>query len=99
MDTKQIMDIKDLAEYMGLSRSKIYQLIKEKKIPASKIGRQYKFSKDLIDAWLRENVITSRMDQLDLFKKAKKGGEKSGEEKSSEKSSEKGVQEEKKMNT
>ena len=72
MDTKQIMDIKDLAEYMGLSRSKIYQLIKEKKIPASKIGRQYKFSKDLIDAWLRENVITSRMDQLDLFKKAKR---------------------------
>jgi len=99
MDTKQIMDIKDLAEYMGLSRSKIYQLIKEKKIPASKIGRQYKFSKDLIDAWLRENVITSRMDQLDLFKKAKKGGENNGEEKSSEKSSEKGVQEEKKMNT
>ena len=93
------MDIKDLAEYMGLSRSKIYQLIKEKKIPASKIGRQYKFSKDLIDAWLRENVITSRMDQLDLFKKAKKGGENNGEEKSSEKSSEKGVQEEKKMNT
>lgn len=56
---KDVMSIKDLAEYIGLSRSKIYQLIRQKKIPASKIGRQYKFSKEVVDAWLKEKIITS----------------------------------------
>jgi len=91
VDKKEIMDIKELSSYIGLSRSKIYQLIKEKKIPASKIGRQYKFSKELIDTWLKENIITKPEEpQLDLFKKTKKGGEENGsEEKSKKESSEK----------
>jgi len=55
---KDIMSTKELAQYVGFSRSKIYQLIRQKKIPASKIGRQYKFSKDMIDAWLKEQIIT-----------------------------------------
>ena len=32
---KQVMDIKELAEYLGIGRSTIYNLIKKKKIPAS----------------------------------------------------------------
>mgnify|MGYP001051195679 CR=1 FL=1 len=55
---KDIMSTKELAQYIGLSKSKIYQLIRQKKIPASKIGRQYKFSKDMVDAWLKEQIIT-----------------------------------------
>ena len=59
---KDVMSIKELAEYVGLSKSKIYQLIRNKKVPASKIGRQYKFSKDIVDAWLKENIITGSGD-------------------------------------
>ena len=55
---KDVMSIKELSEYIGMSRSKIYQLIRQKRIPASKIGRQYKFSKDVIDGWLKEKIIT-----------------------------------------
>jgi len=55
---KDVMSIKELSEYIGLSRSKIYQLIRHKKIPASRIGRQYKFSKEVVDGWLKENIIT-----------------------------------------
>ncbi|MFB0528106.1 MAG: helix-turn-helix domain-containing protein [bacterium] len=55
---KDIMSTKELSQYIGLSKSKIYQLIRQKKIPASKIGRQYKFSKEMIDAWLKESIIT-----------------------------------------
>ena len=55
---KDIMSTKELSQYIGLSKSKIYQLIRQKKIPASKIGRQYKFSKEMIDAWLKEKIIT-----------------------------------------
>jgi len=55
---KAIMSTKELSQYIGVSKSKIYQLIRQKKIPASKIGRQYKFSKEMIDAWLKEKIIT-----------------------------------------
>lgn len=55
---KEIMDVKELSKYLGIGKSKIYQLIREKKIPASKIGRQYRFSKSVIDSWLKENLIT-----------------------------------------
>lgn len=55
---KEVMDVKELSKYLGIGKSKIYQLIREKKIPASKIGRQYRFSKSVIDSWLKENLIT-----------------------------------------
>jgi len=55
---KEVMDVKELSEYLGIGVSKIYSLIRQKKIPASKIGRQYKFSKEVIDAWLKEQIIT-----------------------------------------
>jgi excisionase family DNA binding protein len=57
--TKEIMDVKELSEYLGISKSKIYQLIREKKIPAAKIGGQYKFSKSIINSWFKKNLITN----------------------------------------
>jgi excisionase family DNA binding protein len=67
-ETKQIMDIQELSEYLGIGKSKIYSLIRHKKIPASKIGRQYRFSKDVIDNWLKEKIITKKEEpSLPLF--------------------------------
>ncbi|MFC1500922.1 helix-turn-helix domain-containing protein [Elusimicrobiota bacterium] len=71
-DTKQVMDIRELSEYLGIGKSKIYNLIRNKKIPASRIGRQYRFSKEVVDAWLKERIITTKEDaNLSLFKKEK----------------------------
>jgi excisionase family DNA binding protein len=65
----EVMDIKTLAQYLGMGRSKIYNLIRQKKIPASRIGRQYRFSKAIIDQWLTERLITRPDEnQIPLFK-------------------------------
>jgi len=88
-EQKEIMNVSELAEYIGVSRSKIYKLIRDKKVPASKIGRQYKFSKQVVDSWLKENIITLAT-TFPLFQQKKnsvKGGEKNGEEKGSEEKS------------
>ncbi len=69
---KEVMNVKELSKYLGIGKSKIYQLIREKKIPASKIGRQYRFSKQVIDAWLKENLITRENLQYSLDKLFKK---------------------------
>jgi excisionase family DNA binding protein len=66
-----VMDIKTLAQYLGMGRSKIYGLIRLKKIPASRIGRQYRFSKELVDAWLKERLIIPQETQIALFDKGK----------------------------
>ncbi len=65
----EVMDIKALAGYLGMGRSKIYNLIRLKKIPASRIGRQYRFSKPLVDQWLKEQLITQPTEpQMGLFR-------------------------------
>lgn len=56
--TREVMDILELSDYLGIGKSKIYALIRSRKIPASRIGSQYRFSKSVIDAWLRESLIT-----------------------------------------
>lgn len=69
-DTKEVMDIKELARYLGIGKSKIYNLIRQRKIPASRIGRQYRFSKEVVDSWLREQLITAPQEaQMPLFHK------------------------------
>lgn len=69
-DYKEVMDIKDLADYLRIGKSKIYSLIRQRKIPASRIGRQYRFSKEVIDSWLREQLITAPQEpQMPLFDK------------------------------
>ena len=69
-EIKQVMDIKELSNYLGIGKSKIYSLIRQKKIPASRIGRQYRFSKDVVDAWLKEKIITGKDENL-LFPREK----------------------------
>lgn len=62
------MSIKELAEYLGIGKSKIYNLIRMGKIPASKIGRQYRFSKTVVDEWLKEKIVSPRRPpQMGLF--------------------------------
>jgi excisionase family DNA binding protein len=69
----EVMDIKTLAQYLGMGRSKIYGLIRQKKVPASRIGRQYRFSKGLVDAWLKERLIMKPDEpQISLFQKPQK---------------------------
>lgn len=71
-EVPEVMDIKTLAQYLGMGRSKIYGLIRQKKVPASRIGRQYRFSKALVDAWLKERLIMAPADQqISLFQKPK----------------------------
>jgi len=71
-DIKQVMDIRELSEYLGIGKSKIYSLIRQQKIPASRIGRQYRFSKEVVDAWLKEKIITKHEEPaLPFFEKDK----------------------------
>ncbi len=48
------MTIEEVAAYMRVSRFTIYRLAKEQSIPATKIGRQWRFHKEEINRWVRQ---------------------------------------------
>lgn len=53
MDTTW-MTVKDVARYLRLSRDLIYRWAQQGKIPASKVGGQWRFKRERIDLWMDE---------------------------------------------
>jgi len=52
------MDFNETKGYLKTSRATLYRWVTEKKIPAIKMGRVWRFKKEAIDKWLedRENI-------------------------------------------
>lgn len=51
-----LMTIDEVATYLKVSKETIYKLAQQSKIPASKIGNQWRFRKETIDIWLDESL-------------------------------------------
>jgi len=56
MDEKSsdVLTIDELAAYLKISKSTLYKLVREGKIPSQKIGKHWRFRKSAIDQWLEE---------------------------------------------
>jgi len=46
------MTISDLAEYLQVSKSSLYKLVQQGKVPGQKVGKHWRFRKDTVDQWL-----------------------------------------------
>lgn len=49
-----VMTIEELSHYLKISRSTLYKLAQEGKVPCQKVGRHWRFRKEAIDRWLDE---------------------------------------------
>ena len=56
MPTGSVFTIDDLVVYLKLSKSTIYKLAQEGTIPGQKVGRHWRFHRDTIDAWLKQQL-------------------------------------------
>ena len=60
---KEMLTTKEVAEYLSINEKQVYRLIKEKKIPATRITGKWLFPKNVIDEWVmasaRESVNIS----------------------------------------
>ena len=55
-EKKEIMTAKDVAEYLNLHPFTVHKYAREGKIPAFKLGADWRFDRRLIDKWIRDKV-------------------------------------------
>jgi excisionase family DNA binding protein len=53
----EILTIEDVAAYLRLTPQTIYRWAQEKRIPAVKLGKEWRFRRSIIDAWLDEQIL------------------------------------------
>ncbi len=58
-----IMDIKDVASYLRIKEQTVYRLVQNGKIPALKIGGQWKVKREHIDRMFDE-ILQEKLKQI-----------------------------------
>ncbi len=51
------MTLEEVATYLRVTKKTIYRLLERRNIPATKVGRQWRFGKAAIDGWLRQSSV------------------------------------------
>ena len=51
----RLMNFKEALEYLRISRATLLRLLARKQIPATKIGQQWRFSRERLDKWVRDH--------------------------------------------
>lgn len=46
------LTVKEVADYIGVSKDLVYKLVREKEIPAVRIGRRLVFRMESIEKWM-----------------------------------------------
>lgn len=54
-DEDQVLTIDELAAYLKVSKSTLYKLVQEGKVPGQKVGRHWRFRRETIDRWLDQS--------------------------------------------
>jgi len=57
---KEIMTAKEVADYLSLHTLTVHRYAREGKIPAFKIGADWRFHKKYIERWIREKLILNQ---------------------------------------
>jgi excisionase family DNA binding protein len=49
---REVMDIRQASEYLGISGDTLYRYASEGFIPAFRLGNRWRFKRSLLDAWM-----------------------------------------------
>ena len=53
----EILTLEEVALYLRLKPQTIYRWAQEKRIPAVKLGKEWRFRKSILDRWLDEQML------------------------------------------
>jgi len=52
---ENLLTAEQVARYLKIDKFTVYRLVTQKKIPAFKVGSQWRFKKSLLEEWLLKN--------------------------------------------
>jgi excisionase family DNA binding protein len=52
----EIMTLEEVAKYLKMQPQTIYTWAQTGKIPAAKIGKEWRFRRDIIDEWFKRHI-------------------------------------------
>ena len=67
MDT-DIMTLEEVAAYLRLKPQTIYTWAQEKRIPAAKLGKEWRSRKSIIDDWFLQHIDEKFSDVVERWK-------------------------------
>jgi excisionase family DNA binding protein len=70
--TSEVMTIDELADYLKVSKSTLYKLAQQGRVPGQKVGKHWRFNKQAIDDWISSSPGELRPNPGD---RAKRGGD------------------------
>jgi excisionase family DNA binding protein len=69
---REVMDIRQAAEYLGISGDTLYRYASEGFVPAFKLGNRWRFKKSLLDAWMSQLSGVKATSNVAVMPKQKK---------------------------
>ena len=51
---REVMDIRQAADYLGISADSLYKYASENIIPAFKLGNRWRFKRSLLESWIEQ---------------------------------------------
>lgn len=61
----EIMTVEEVAKYLKMKPQTIYIWAQKGNIPAAKLGKEWRFRKDIIDAWFLQHIDQKFQNLLD----------------------------------
>ena len=56
IESREVMNIREASQYLGVSPDTLYRYIYEAQIPAFKLGNRWKFKKTILDRWMEKKI-------------------------------------------
>ena len=63
-----VLNLEQAIEFFGVSERTMIKLLREERIPARKIGREWRFSKSALLRWLGEGDSVNYLNQTELYR-------------------------------
>lgn len=57
---EQLLTLEQVAKYLNVDKFTVYRLLAQKQLPGFKVGSQWRFNREMIEAWLLKNANSAR---------------------------------------
>jgi excisionase family DNA binding protein len=59
-----VLTVRELAAYLRVHQSTVYRLLREDKLPAFRVGSDWRFKREAVERWVNQGTETTRSRRL-----------------------------------